>query len=144
MLLRHFRGNTEVVSQPVVMPANATGPVTLMVSDGPTLTSLEQKELKPATPSSIEGLFSRLRDIRAGNRLYVRLLTTAPGTAVGGESLPALPPSVLAALDADPSKSGSISRGVAGAWDRRLTRVVRGSRELTLTLRPASSSSHNE
>ena len=143
VLLRHFRGNTEVVSLPVVMPPHVSGPVTLMVSDGSTLTSLEQKELRPATPQSLESLFARLRNARASNRLYVRLLTSSPGTAVGGESLPALPPSVLAALDADPSKgSTAISRAVAGSWDKRLPRVVKGSREITLTLRPAVSSSH--
>ena len=137
VLLRHFRGGTEVVSLPVVMPAHATGPVTLMVTDGSTLATLEQKELRPAIPQSLEGLFARLRDARSGNRLYVRLLSSSPGTAVGGESLPALPPSVLAALDADPSKSGAITRAVAGSWDKRLSRVVRGSREITLNLRPA-------
>src|SRR5688572_23450690 len=47
VLLRHFRGNTEVVSLPVVMPSHATGPVTLVVTDGSTLTTLEQKELRP-------------------------------------------------------------------------------------------------
>jgi hypothetical protein len=142
VLLRHFRGNTEVVSLPVVMPSQVTGPVTVMVSDGSTLATLEQKELRPATPLSLEGLFAKLRNARSGNRLYVRLLTSSPGTAVGGESLPSLPPSVLAALDADPSKSAAITRAVAGSWDRRLSRVVRGSREITLTLRPALSSSH--
>lgn len=143
VLLRHFRGSTEVVSLPVVMPSHVTGPVTLMVTDGATLTTLEQKELRPATPQSLEALFARLRNARAGNRLYVRLLTSSPGTAVGGESLPALPPSVLAALDADPSKaSTAIARAVTGSWDKRLPRVVKGSREITLTLRPALSSSH--
>jgi hypothetical protein len=140
VMLRHFRGNTEVISQPIVMPATATGPVTVMVSDGSTLAALEQKELKPAAPQSIDALFARLREARAGNRLYIRLLTASPGAAVAGESLPALPPSVLAALDSDPSKAAApMTRAVAGSWDKRLTRVVRGSRELTLTLRPSSS-----
>jgi hypothetical protein len=142
VLLRNFRGGTETVSLPVVMPSQVSGPVTLAVLDGTTLTTLEQKELRPAAPQSIEALFARLRDARSGNRLYVRLLTSSPGTAIGGESLPALPPSVLAALDADPSKSGAITRAVAGSWDKRLSRVVRGSREITLNLRPALSSSH--
>jgi hypothetical protein len=139
--LRHFRGGTEVISFPVVMPPHVTGPVTVVVSDGSTLSTLEQKELRPAAPQSLEALFARLRDARSNNRLYVRLLTSSPGTAVGGESLPALPPSVLAALDADPTKA-AIARAVAGSWDKRLSRVVRGSREITLNLRPALSSSH--
>jgi hypothetical protein len=143
VMLKHFRGGTEVVSLPITMPSQASGPLTLVVSDGPTLGALEQKELKPAAPQSVEGLLARLRETRAGNRVYVRLLTTTPGTAVGGESLPALPPSVLAALETGSSgSSAAITRAVAGAWDRRLPRVVKGSREITLTLRPALPPSH--
>lgn len=139
VMLRQYRGGTEVVSLPIVMPSQASGPVTIVVADGPTLTALEQKDLRPAAPLSVEGVFARLRDTRSGNRLYVRLLTASGGTAIAGESQPALPPSVLAALDADSSvASASITRAVAGSWDRRLAKVVRGSRELTVTLRPAS------
>jgi hypothetical protein len=43
VLLRNFRGSTEVVSLPVVMPSQASGPVTLLVTDGSTLAALEQK-----------------------------------------------------------------------------------------------------
>lgn len=141
--LRHYRGGTEVISMPIAMPAHATGPVTIVVADGPTLAALEQKELRPAAPLSLEGLFARLRESRSANRLYVRLLTASGGTAIAGESQPALPPSVLAALDADTSVSSSaITRAVAGSWDRRLAKVVRGSRELTIRLRPLSPPSH--
>ncbi|HUR21711.1 MAG TPA: SpoIVB peptidase S55 domain-containing protein, partial [Vicinamibacterales bacterium] len=66
VLLRNFRGSTEVVSLPVVMPSQVTGPVTLLVTDGTTLNTLEQKELRPATPQSLEALFARLRDARSG------------------------------------------------------------------------------
>lgn len=139
VMLRQYRGATEVVSLPITMPAQTTGPITLMVSDGSTLAALEQKELKPAAPGSLDALFARLRDTRAGNRLYVRVLTSSPGTAMAGEALPSLPPSVLAALEADASvSSAAMTRAVAGSWERRLSRVVRGSRELILTLRPAS------
>ncbi len=139
VMLRRFRGGTNVVSIPVTMPAQATGPVTVLVTDGPTLTALEQRELRPDPPPSLEALFERLQETHAGNRLYVRLLTSTSGKAIAGESLPSLPGSVLAALNADGSvAASSLSRAVVGAWNRRLPRVVRGSRELTVTLRPAS------
>ena len=38
---------------------------------------------------------------RRNNRLYVRLITSSPGTVVGGETLPALPASVRSMLDDD-------------------------------------------
>jgi len=143
VMLRHFRGGTDVVSLPIQMPTQTSGPVTVVVADGSALAALEQKDLRPAAPQSVEALFARLREARTGNRLYVRLLTSSPGTALGGESLPALPSSILSALEADASvAAASMTRAVGGAWERRLTRVVRGSRELTFTLRPAVPPSH--
>jgi hypothetical protein len=54
---------------------------------------------------------------------------------VGGETLPALPPSVRSILDEDKTvSSASVSRTVVGSWEHRMDRAVRGSRELTLTL----------
>jgi hypothetical protein len=140
VMLRQYRGGTEVVSLPITMPAQASGPVTVLVTDGPSLAALEQKELRPEATRSVEALFNRLRDgARPGNHVYVRLLSATAGTAVAGEALPALPASVLAALDADASVgSAPLTRTIVGAWDRRLSRVIRGTREFTITLRPAA------
>ncbi len=133
--LRDYRGTTETVAMPITMPAQASGPLTLLVSDAPTLTSLEQRELRPAKPSSWAGLLSQLNATRRNNRLYVRLISPGTGTAVGGDTLPALPIGVRSILDADSSvSSSSVSRAVVGSWERRFDRVVRGSRELTITL----------
>jgi hypothetical protein len=143
VLLRQYRadeGATEVISLPITMPTQASGPVTLLVSDGPSLTTLEQSAVTPGPPTSLDGLLARIRNIRSSNRLYVRLLTAATGLAAGGEAQPSLPASVQAALDADTSGTTTpLTRTVVGTWDRRMPRVLRGSRELTLTLRPAVS-----
>lgn len=136
--LRRYRGAVDTVSLPITMPARVSGPVTLLVSDAPTLISLEQSELRPAPPASLDALAARLRDSRANHHLHVRLLTAAPGTAVGGESQPALPGSIQSALSADASTTATtLSRGVIGAWHLPLPRVVRGSHELPLSLRSA-------
>jgi hypothetical protein len=117
------------------MPSHATGPVTLLVGDASTLTTLEQRELKPGKPSTWQALLAQLNSTRRNNRLYVRLISSSAGTVVGGETLPALPPSVRSILDEDKTvTSTSVSRTVVGAWERRLERAVRGSRELTFTL----------
>jgi len=42
-----------------------------------------------------------LNETRRNNRIYVRLMTGAPGAVVNGEALTALPPSVLSVLEAD-------------------------------------------
>jgi hypothetical protein len=135
VLLRDFRGGTETVSLPVTMPAHATGAVTLLVADATTLAGLEQRELKPGKPSTWPALLAQLNGTKRNNRLYVRLLTSSAGTVVGGETLPALPPSVRSILDEDKTvSSASVSRTVVGSWEHRMDRAVRGSRELTLTL----------
>jgi len=134
--VRRYRGTTETVSLPVTMPTHTSGPVTLLVSDAPTLRTLEQTALRPAPPASLDALLARLRESRAQHHLHVRLLVDAPGTAVAGESRPALPGSIHAALATDASVAATpLSRTVVGSWHLPMTRVVRGSRELPLTLR---------
>jgi len=133
--LRDYRGATEVISIPVVMPTQATGPLTLLVSDAQSLTTLEQRDLRPGKPASWNALLAQMNDTRRNNRLYVRLISPGTGTVVGGQTLSALPANVRSILDADSSvSSSSISRAVVGAWERKFDRVVRGSREITITL----------
>jgi hypothetical protein len=120
------------------MPAQASGPLTLLVSDGATLASLEQRELRLAKPTSFEGLIAQLNLARHGNRVYATLLRQSPGAAINGDNLPALPPSAQSILDADKSvASTAIARSIVASWDKTLDRAVRGSRELTLTLTAA-------
>jgi hypothetical protein len=134
--LRHYRGATEVVTLPIEMPAQASGPLTLLVSDAATLSALEQRELKPARPASWAALLTQMQAARRNNQLYVRLIASSPGAVIGGDTLPALPASVRSILDEDKTvASAPVTKTVVGAWERRVTRALRGSRELTVTLR---------
>ena len=77
-----------------------------------------------------------LNSARKNNRLYVRLLTRDGGAIVKGESLAALPPSVLAVLEAD-RNGGSfrpLQSAVLGEWEIPTDQAVTGSRTLTLPL----------
>jgi hypothetical protein len=135
VLLRDFRGGTETISLPVKMPASATGPLTLVVADAPTLAQLEQRDLSPARPASWPTLLAKLANAPRQNRVYVRLVAANPGTVVGGDTLSGLPQSVRSVLDGDATTGAApLSKSVLGAWDHRLNRVVRGSRELSITL----------
>lgn len=137
VLLRDYRGGTQTISLPVTMPAQASGPITLLVSDAATLATLEQREIKPGKPSSFAALLEQLNSVRRGNRVYVRLLSGSQGTLVGGEAMPALPGSVRSVLDTDRSVATSpLARTIIGAWEQRFDRAVKGSRELTITLSP--------
>lgn len=133
--LRNYRGQTETVTLPVTMPAHASGPLKLLVSDAVTLSGLEQRELRPGQPRSWPALLERLAAARRGNRLYVRLIDASAGTVVGGDTLPALPSSIRSVLESDATvASTAVSRTVVGAWERRFDKAITGSRELTLTL----------
>jgi len=137
VMLRNYRGQTETHSMPVTMPASGPPALTLLVSDAPTLATLEDKELDPNAAKSIADLVSGLNRIRRNNRLYVRLLASSPGTVIAGRAQPGLPGSTRSVLDADKSVSPtSIHRTIIGIWEDRLTKVVKGSRELALTLSP--------
>jgi hypothetical protein len=136
--LRDYRGQTRVVDVPITIPAQLSGPATLLVSDGATLQALEQRELRPSTPGALTELLARTRQLKRGNRLYVRLLTESRGTVVGGDVLPGLPASMQAAVQADTAAPrAALERAVVGAWEERLDRQVRGSRELPLTVDPS-------
>jgi hypothetical protein len=126
-----------VISLPVRMPSQASGPLKLLVADAATLSALEARELQPGQPTSWRDLLGDLNDVRRSNRLYVRLISTSTGTVVGGDTLPALPASVRSILDADTSVAQApVAKTLVGAWDERLDVLVRGTRELTLTLTP--------
>jgi hypothetical protein len=133
--LRDYRGATRTIAIPITMPDHAQGPLTLLVSDAPTLTGLEQRELRPGRPTNWSALLTQLNNVRRNNRLYVRLISSGAGTVVGGETLPGLPAGVRSVLDTDPSvASSSVTRAVIGTWEQKLDRVVRGSREIPITL----------
>jgi len=135
VLLRHYRGDTETVSIPVTMPTGTSGPLTLLVSDAATLTALEQHEVDPARPNTFAETLAQLNNARRNNRLYVRLLTSSAGSVIDGQALPTLPSSIQSVLEADRSVSTTpLSRAVVGAWERRFDRVVKGSREIPVTL----------
>ena len=60
-----------------------------------------------------------LNDARKNNRLYVRLVTRDGGAVVKGESLAALPPSVLAVLESDRNGGsfGPLQSALLGEWE---------------------------
>jgi hypothetical protein len=139
VLLRSYRGDEEIRTVPIELPANAPASVSLLVADGTTLSRWEQRELKrPTQPQSVEQMIRSLNTTRRNNRLYVRLVADEPGAVVQGETLPALPPSVLAVFEAE-RNGGSFAplrNAVLGEWELPSDQAVSGSRVLTIRLDP--------
>lgn len=138
MVLKTYRGEEFTRSLPITIPPQARGNLQVLVADAPRLAQWEAREL-PAQPVQARGLPQMLKVLngtRKNDRLYVRLLGRDGGAVVKGESLAALPPSVLAVLEADRSGGSfrSIDATLLGEWDIAADLAVIGARTLTLTL----------
>ncbi len=136
--LRTYRGDAITRVVPIDIPANATGALTVMVSDGTRLSQWESRELQQAAVSSrgVPQMVKVLNSARKNNRIYVRLLANDPGAIVRGEVLPSLPPSVMAVLESD-RNGGSFSplrNALLGQWEIPTEQAVTGVRTLTLAL----------
>jgi hypothetical protein len=137
ILLRTYRGEEVVRTVPVTIPANASGSLSILVSDGSRLAQWEQRELqKPLEPRGISQMIRELNNAHRNNRIYVRLLASDPGGVVSGEYLSALPPSVLAVFEGDRNGGSFIPLRSAtlGEWDIQTDYAVSGTRQLTINV----------
>jgi hypothetical protein len=138
VLLRTYRGEGITRTVPVDIPPNARGAVSIMVADATRLSQFETRELQiqPLQSRGVPQMMRVLNSARKNNRLYVRLLNRDGGAVVKGESLAALPPSVLAVMESD-RNGGSFSplqSALLGEWEITTEHAVSGSRTLTLPL----------
>jgi hypothetical protein len=109
-----------------------------MVADATRLSQWEARELQvqPLQTRGLPQMIRLLNDARKNNRLYVRLVTRDGGAVVRGESLAALPASVLAVMESD-RNGGSfrpLQSALLGEWEIVSGHAVTGSRTLTLPL----------
>ncbi len=138
MLMRTYRGEEITRTLPVAIPANASGSLSIMVSDGMRLSQWEARELQiqPLQTRGLPQMIKVLNGARKNNRLYVRLLGRDGGAVVKGESLAALPPSVLAVMEADRNGGSfrALQNATLGEWDITTPYAVAGSRTLTIDI----------
>jgi len=137
VLMRTYRGEEVIHTVPLEIPANATGSLTVMVSDGNRLAQWERREVRqPSEPRSVPQLMRALNTTRKNNRLYVRLLAADAGAVVRGEPLASLPPSVLGVLEADRSTGDFVPlrNATLGEWNLPTDYAVVGSRMLTINI----------
>jgi len=137
MLIRTYRGEEVVRTVPVTIPANASGTLSVLVSDGSYLSQWEQRELRqPLEPRGLSQMIRALNNAHKNNTLYVRLLAADAGGVVSGERLSALPPSVLAIFEGDRNGGSFIplQNAALGEWEVPTDFAVTGSRQLTINV----------
>jgi hypothetical protein len=137
ILMRSYRGEAVARTVSVDVPANASGPLTIMVADGSRLAQWEQREARQSQQAQgVTQMVRALNKARKNNRLYVRLLAQDSGAVVGGEFLSSLPPSVLEVMESD--RSGGqfvpLRSATLGEWDIPTDYAVTGARFLPVNV----------
>jgi hypothetical protein len=138
LLLRTYRGERFEEDLPVSIPGSAApGSYSLLVSDGPTLSTIEQRELRqPFVPKNLDQIIRAINGLRRADRIYVRLLRREDGAVVQGELLQSLPPSVLSVLRTGDQGGAIVPLGSTNVWELDLPTAYAfsGSRTLPLTI----------
>jgi SpoIVB peptidase S55 len=136
MLYRTYRGEEIVKTLPIEIPANASGALSILVSDGARLSLSEQRETRLAQPRDVDQMIKALNKGRRNNFLYVKLLGSDAGAVVNGELLSALPPSVLSVLEGDRNGGNfnPLHSATLGEWELATEHAIAGSRTLTITV----------
>jgi SpoIVB peptidase S55 len=136
--LRTYRGETLSETIPISVPATApAGTYAVLVADGPSLTAVEQREMRQQfVPRDLDQLIRAINGLRHNNHVYVRMTRPDDGAIVRGEYMQSLPPSVLSVLGGSEQGASVIPLRTAAVWDYDLTTdyAVSGSRVLSLTV----------
>src|SRR5438874_7178922 len=136
VLLRTYRGDEVVRTLPIDIPANVSGPLSILVSDGQRLGQTEQREVRTPQPRSVDQMIKALNKARRNNVLYVKLLGSEAGAVVNGELLSSLPPSVLGVLEGDRNGGNfnPLHSATNAEWELPTEHAVAGSRTLTISV----------
>lgn len=109
VFLRKPNGETLAEKYPVKIPEEVQpGALKIMIGDGLSLTKAEA-EMEPAefVPQDLSQLVKAINNLKKNDRLYIRLFRNRQGAVVGGEGLPALPPSMLALYGSEKTSGDS-------------------------------------
>jgi hypothetical protein len=137
VLLRTNSGDELLKTVSIHIPANANGSLQLLVADATRLSAEDRRTTsRGAETQEVAQLIRTFNRARRNNRLYVRLSSPDAGAVVNGEPLSALPPSVLAVLEAD-RNSGTytpLRSATRGEWELPVELAISGSRQLSISL----------
>ncbi len=138
VLLRTYRGEDVLRTVPIAIPANASGILSILVSDGQRLTQAELREARPAQPRSVPQLIRVLNKTRRNNAVYVKLLSADARRRRQRRAAV-----VAAAVGAVRARGRSQRRqfqpahsATLGEWEVATDQAVSGVRTLSMTVTP--------
>jgi len=137
VLLRTYRGEPQVRTVPIEIPSNASGTLSVVVTDGGRLSMAELRDTRtPQGSRAVDLLIKSLNKNRRNDTLYIRLVNSEAGAVVSGETLSSLPPSVLNVLEGERSGGNfnPLHNATLGEWELATDHAVSGSKTLTLTV----------
>ena len=137
--LKPFRG-PEVLEQLkfTVPPGTPPGPVTLVVGDAASIEQREAAAIQSSNrPRNLAQVIRLLNNLRRSDRLYMRATHAATGALLNGETLPALPPSVLQVLSSEQAKGDVVrlDRALILEIVQPVDYVVSGSHQIEVQVR---------
>jgi hypothetical protein len=137
ILTRTYRGEDKLQTVGIAIPANASGTLSVVVSDGIRLAAQEPDQKQPQQARTVDQMIRLFNQARRNNRLYVKLVAPQPGAVINGETLSALPPSVMAIIEADRESAGvrRVGSAVLGEWALPSDNAIVGQRTLSLSVR---------
>ncbi|HYX28071.1 MAG TPA: SpoIVB peptidase S55 domain-containing protein [Pyrinomonadaceae bacterium] len=117
--VRTDSGKQFVEKIPVQIPEDApSGQLTLMVGDGATLQ--ESSAAKSFVPRALPQLVDAINKTKKNDRLYLRLMRSAPGVVIGSNELPNLPPSMVATLNNERTSGGYTATTLSPLYEKEL------------------------
>jgi hypothetical protein len=136
VLLRTSTGEDLLKTIPIEIPAHGPSTMQLLVGDANRLSAEDRRTAREAETQEVAQLIRTFNKARRSNRLYVRLSSPDSGAVVNGEPLAALPPSVLAILEADRNRGtySPLRSATRGEWELPVELAISGSRQLTIAL----------
>ncbi|MCC6989576.1 MAG: hypothetical protein IT181_11295, partial [Acidobacteria bacterium] len=134
--IRTHEGEERLLTQTIDIPANASGSLQLLVSDGPRMALQDARGR--ADLQSVAQIVRAANRGKSNHRVYLRLTSSAPGAVIDGEAMPGLPPSVAGVIEADRGASGStaLRSTPRGEWALAVPFAVSGSRQITIAVDP--------
>ncbi|MCS6885199.1 MAG: SpoIVB peptidase S55 domain-containing protein [Acidobacteriota bacterium] len=134
------RGETLYERVTIGVPQDAPlGKLMLTVGDGQMMATLDRRSIIDSNPKELSALIAAMNRLPRNDRLYVKLYRTAGGAVIKNKAMPALPASMLAALDSSRSSNNYLPLPISTVAEYELPPskfLISGQQTIQITVIP--------